>query len=1107
MGLSRRRSRELDADLCLEILVQSPWSETAPARLTSPRTQTVDTLGLGKATAYILTLFAAAGHVAEESKQQVDPDVFYVSAMVAGDGAFNLRAGRAAVSASAQCEWEEAPPGAIVACVSPVAEGNSQRLVIRNVNEEGEPVEAETDTEFQYRTIPISATADLDYRSANETVTIEAGELLSPSVTLATLDDLIDEFQESFAIEITTEASIELEFDYVVVPIEDDDPEVSISLRGEEASEDAGILSFEVSLSGQSGKTVSVDFAATDGTAAAGADYMPASGTLTFEPGEVMQTVEVNLVDDANHEPDKWFELVLSNARNAGLSVSTARGTIRDDDPLLTITAASATEAEGRLEFVVTGTRIRTSAPATVDYATVDRTATAGTDYEPVSGTLTFTADSATQTVVVPLIDDALDEPDETLALVLTDPVNAELAATEAEGTITDDDPLPELRIDGGSASEGETLGFVVTLSGSTSRTVTVDYATADASAMAGSDYAAASGTLDFAPGESSATVSVEIVDDVTYEPDETFLVRLSSPVNAAIAGGEATGMILDDDEEPAAVSVIPDNPVLCVGGAPARIDLTRHFTGGGLGYAATEPDPGVATASLEDATLILTPVTEGMTSVTVTASNMGSQASFALTITVVADPAELAAIGRGLAVTGGAIMADVMDAITDRFAAPAAAGRGSNVPGGSGAIGTADTTNAFAPGWGSSPGAIGTRAASEPWSATLFDDIPAASGSLTFSASPGSGLDSWSLWGRRSTRRFDNGEAIRDGSLSALQVGLDARVGEWLVGAAANLARTDLEYGFMRSVDACGTGGEGEGMLETELTSAHPYLGRRVGRGWVWGTVGVGNGEAVVERCDTGHRTSADLSMRMGALGGRHLIRGSDRLEVSMVEDVGLLSAKTEASAGPAGDHEVSVGRARVGLEVSGVCATGTGIVGWVRAFARSDWGDGVEGSGAEVAAGARLLAPQVRLRIDAAVHAVAAHTDDDYREAGANVAAAYLPRADGTGLQASMTLRRGAQGTMPGAGEIERLSPEQRVAPQAARGEVSVGYGFRAPRGLAQPFVTAEKSGQGSRLAAGLRYEALGVQPRFVGEFSIGHRQGLLDGNYMMARFESRR
>ena len=962
-----------------------------------------------------------------------------------------------------------------------------------------------TSATVDYATEDRTATAGDDYDPVSGTLTFTA-ERAEQVVAVSVVDDAVDEPDETLVLVLTDAANAMIGTAFAVGVIVDDDPIPELRISDGSASE-GETIGFVVTLSGSTARTVTVDYATSDGAATADADYRPAAGTLTFEPGEVARTVEVGVIDDAIHEPAEWFELALTDARNARLPRAPGRGTIRDNDALLTITGASAGEASGRLEFVVTATGMGAgNTSATVDYATEDRTATAGDDYDPVSGTLTFTAERAEQVVAVSVVDDAVDEPDETLVLVLTDAANAMIGTASAVGVIVDDDPIPELRISDGSASEGETIGFVVTLSGSTARTVTVDYATTDGSATAGADYGSVSERLTFAPGESSATVSVDLVDDEMYEPDETFVARLSSPVNAVIVTGEATGTILDNDEQPAAVAVLPENPTLCVGGAPARIDLSRHFSGDGLSYAVSDPDPSVATASLDGIVLFLTPVAEGATSVTVTAANMGSQATFELTITVVADPAELAAIERGLAVAGGVILADVMDAISGRFVDAGASDRGSNAPPPAPrALEDRSAANVFAAEWVANPGGF---AAPEEWPpAAPLNNMPLASGSLTFSATPRTGAGNWSVWGRGSTRRFGDGELLEDGSLTALQVGADARVGDWLVGAAAGLARTDAEYGFMRSVDACAGAGAGEGVLETEILSVHPYVGRRVGRGWVWGTAGVGGGEAVVERCASGHRTAADLSMRMGALGGRHLIRGSQRVEVSLVEDVGVLRATTEAAIGPAGDHDVSVGRARLGLEVSGVCATGAGIVGWIRAFGRRDWGDGIEGSGAEVAMGARLDAPEKRVRLEASVHAVAAHTEDDYEERGANVAAAYVLRSDGTGLQASMTLRRGAPEEMSRLGESWRLSSGPRDARHGMRGDVFVGFGFRALRGLAQPFAALGTSNRGRRVAAGLRYEALGGQPQFVGEFTFGHRQGSGRGMFAMARFEARR
>lgn len=112
--------------------------------------------------------------------------------------------------------------------------------------------------------------------------------------------------------------------------------------------------------------------------------------------------------------------------------------------------------------------------------------------------------------------------------------------------------PPPSLSIGDASATEGDSgtksLSFPVTLSGPSRKTVSVAFATADGSAATASDYAAASGRIAFAPGETSKTVDVMVNGDIDVESDEAFTVALSNPVNATIADGSATGTIQNED-------------------------------------------------------------------------------------------------------------------------------------------------------------------------------------------------------------------------------------------------------------------------------------------------------------------------------------------------------------------------------------------------------------------------------------------------------------------------------------------------------------------------------------------------------------------------------
>ena len=189
---------------------------------------------------------------------------------------------------------------------------------------------------------------------------------------------------------------------------------------------------------------------------------------------------------------------------------------------------------------------VAASQTVTVGYSTADGTATAGSDYSAVSGTLTFPPGTTTRPISVPVIGDRIFEGNETFFVNLSAPVGATIADGQGVGTIIDDDP-PGLSVNDVTAVEGTTAVFTVTLSpANPGQTVTVNYTTADGSAMAGSDYVLTSGTLTFPPGTTSRPISVGINADALVEGAETFSVNLSGAVNAAIADAQGIGTILD---------------------------------------------------------------------------------------------------------------------------------------------------------------------------------------------------------------------------------------------------------------------------------------------------------------------------------------------------------------------------------------------------------------------------------------------------------------------------------------------------------------------------------------------------------------------------------
>ncbi|MGQ3301132.1 Calx-beta domain-containing protein [Reyranella sp.] len=193
----------------------------------------------------------------------------------------------------------------------------------------------------------------------------------------------------------------------------------------------------------------------------------------------------------------------------------------------------------------------------TVAYSTADGTATSGSDYVAANGTLTFAAGETSKTIQVTVKGDTAAEGNEAFVIRLANAAGATIADGSATGTLTNDDTaptLPALSVGDVSLREGDSgtaeLMFIVTLDKAATGPVTVNYATANGTASAGSDYAALTGTLTFAAGETSKMVHVVVNGDTAVEANETFSLTLSSATGATIADAVAIGQITDDDTQ-----------------------------------------------------------------------------------------------------------------------------------------------------------------------------------------------------------------------------------------------------------------------------------------------------------------------------------------------------------------------------------------------------------------------------------------------------------------------------------------------------------------------------------------------------------------------------
>ena len=415
----------------------------------------------------------------------------------------------------------------------------------------------------EYVTADGTATAGADYVASTGVVTF-APSATYQTIAIPVVGETVFEADETFVVNLTNPVNgvIGVGQGQGVVTIINDDsiPRMSISdVSVTEGNSGSTNAPFSVTLSAASSQTVTVTYATANGTAVAGSDYTTTTGTLTFAPGATAQTLLVPIVGDTLDEVDETFAVNLATPVGATLQDGQGVGTIIDDDAAPTLAIGDATIGEGNsgsasVAFVVTLSAV-SGKSITVSYATSNGTALSGSDYTTSSGSLTFAPGATAQSVLVAVLGDTADEPDETFFVSLSNPANATIADGQGLGTIMDDDPAPTISIVDVTVTEGDTgsagASFGVTLSALSGKSVTVAYATANGSALAGSDYSTTSGTLTFSPGTGALAVVVPVLGDTIHEDSETFYVNLSGPTNATIQDGQGVGTILDNDSLP----------------------------------------------------------------------------------------------------------------------------------------------------------------------------------------------------------------------------------------------------------------------------------------------------------------------------------------------------------------------------------------------------------------------------------------------------------------------------------------------------------------------------------------------------------------------------
>jgi hypothetical protein len=272
-------------------------------------------------------------------------------------------------------------------------------------------------------------------------------------------------------------------------------------------------------------------------------------------------TINIVVNGDTIFEPTETFNLVLSTP-TVGYTIAdgTGVGTITNDDQVRLLTINDVSVTEGSTMTFTVSLAPGSNGNTTVDWSLVDVTTSANDHGTTLSGTVSFSNGATSRTIQISTTGDSFDELDETFEIRLSNVVgDAQISDGVGVGTIVDNDPTPTISINNVSKNEGNAgtsnWSFTVTLSAASGRDVSVQWTTAEGTAISSGnpgnrDFAAESGTLTWAAGDgASKTINVSVNGDTTVEPNETFTVVLTNPVAATLSGtGIGTGTITNDD-------------------------------------------------------------------------------------------------------------------------------------------------------------------------------------------------------------------------------------------------------------------------------------------------------------------------------------------------------------------------------------------------------------------------------------------------------------------------------------------------------------------------------------------------------------------------------
>ena len=476
------------------------------------------------------------------------------------------------------------------------------------------PSAAQTSVDWYTSSGTASGNWDYDHFNTN-TLVFAAGETVK-TVRVPILQDSGVEGTEQFYVNLTSPVGLQIAKGFATMTLVDDDAtsRAPIASVGDVAvNESDGLAHFAITLDRASTVPVMVSYRTVDGNATGGSDFVARTGSITFNPGETVKTVDIAILNDATGEVAETFTLKLtgiSGVTDAAIGDGEAKATIGRSDgssaatPQLTVTAIPGIEGGANVAGFLFQLSARSASQTSVDFSTASGTAAGNWDYDHFNTTrLTFAAGETLKLVQIPLLHDTTVEATETFSLNLSNPVGLTLAATSVTNSILDNDGssvsiavvTPE--VVEGTGTGAKTVKLVFAREGLTTAAQTVDWAvqTRSGATVDAADFTGGvlpSGQISFAAGQSVKTVTLSIARDSVLEPDEAFNVVLSNPTAGLKLANATTGItILNDDAAPQATYAIAaasaDKPEGNSGTTAFTFTVTRGVNTTGTGSVA----------------------------------------------------------------------------------------------------------------------------------------------------------------------------------------------------------------------------------------------------------------------------------------------------------------------------------------------------------------------------------------------------------------------------------------------------------------------------------------------------------------------------------------